>query len=125
MRRALPALVLLALAACGPSAYEDCVSQARGELETLDALIAETEANLLRGYAREPDPAQADRFRLCAGGNSPLSLCAERNRVGEMKPVAIDPLTERMKLANLKERRDGLAELARRETAQCESRYRR
>ena len=123
MRRALFACLLF-LAACGAGAYEDCVATARAELDTLDALIAETEANLLRGYAREPDPAQAEGFRLCAGGEGPLSLCAERRRAGETRPVAIDPLSERMKLANLQERRAGLVELARRETAQCEARYR-
>jgi hypothetical protein len=126
MRRALlaPAL-LLALVACGPSPREVCIAEARAELETVDRLIAETEANLLRGYALEPDAAQAGGFRLCAGGDGPLSLCAERTEPGETKPVAINPLTERLKLANLRQRRVGLAELAEREVAECEARYRR
>lgn len=122
MRRTL-LLCLLLLAGCGPGPYADCVTLARAELETLDMLIAEAEANLLRGYALQPDPSQSDGFRFCAGGEGPLSLCAERTKAGEKKPVAIDPLTERMKLANLRERRVGVEELARREVAQCEALY--
>ncbi|MDH3262802.1 MAG: hypothetical protein OEM24_02265 [Paracoccaceae bacterium] len=124
MRRALLATALL-LAACGPNRYDDCVARAQAELETVDRLIAETDANLLRGYALEPDTGQSGGFRLCAGGDSPLSVCAERTRPGDMKPVAINPISERLKLANLRQRRQGLQELADREVAQCETLYRR
>jgi hypothetical protein len=122
MRRALLATALL-LAACGPSHYDDCVSRARAELDTVDRLIEETEANLLRGYALEPDGENSGGFRLCAGGDGPLSVCAERTRPGDMKPVAINPISERLKLANLRQRRQGLQELADREAAQCETLY--
>lgn len=124
MRCAFLATALL-LAACGANRYEECVDRARTELDTVDQLIEETEANLLRGYALEPDAGQSGGFRLCAGGEGPLSVCAERTRPGEMKPVAINPIGERLKLANLRQRRQGLQELADREVAQCETLYRR
>lgn len=123
MRPALCLPLLLLLAACGSPQYDDCVASARAELDTIDQLIEETEANLLRGYAREPDPAQQGGFRVCTGGDTPLSVCAERTKPGELKPVAINPLNERMKLASLQQRRQGLEELAARETAKCEAQY--
>lgn len=124
MRRVFLATALL-LAACGSNRYDECVTRARAELDTVDRLIEETEANLLRGYALEPDASQSGGFKLCAGGESPLSVCAERTRPGDMKPVAINPISERLKLANLRQRRQGLQELADREVAQCETLYRR
>lgn len=125
MRLVLFAPLLLALTACGQSPREACLAGATAERDTLDLLIQETEANLLRGYALEPQDASASGFKLCAGGNSQLSLCAERTKAAEERPVAINPLTERLKLANLRMRRTGVAELAEREIARCEATYRR
>ena len=127
-RRAAAALTLAALAAlaaCGPTPREACIARATAELETLDALIAETEANLLRGYALEPEARGGTGLRICAGGGGPLSVCAERSGEGSARPVAIDPVAERLKLSNLRNRREGLAVLAAREIADCEARYRR
>jgi hypothetical protein len=121
----LPIAALLALAACGPSPREACIARATEELDTLDALIAETEANLLRGYALEPEPRARAGLRICAGGGGPLSVCAERSGEVAERPVAIDPVAERMKLANLRARREGLAVMAEREKAACEARFRR
>lgn len=123
MRRAFLATALL-LAACGSNRYDECVARARAELETIDQLIEEVETSLLRGYVLESDASQSGGFRLCAGGDSPLSVCAERTRPGDKKPVAINPITERLKLANLRQRRQGIQELADREVAQCETLYR-
>lgn len=126
MRLALSAILLtLGLAACGPSPRETCIAEATAERDTVDRLIAETEENLLRGYALEAKESSARRFKLCAGGDSPLSVCAERTGPGETRPVAINPITERLKLANLRQRRIGLAELAEREIARCEAGNRR
>ncbi|MCX7645392.1 MAG: hypothetical protein N2Z62_08880 [Rhodobacteraceae bacterium] len=119
LRRAALALTVL-LAACGDGDLEECRALATAERDTVDRLIAESEANLLRGYALEPVEGTDGRFRLCAGGDGPLSLCAERGGKGETRPVAINPITERLKLANLRQRREALNELAERELAQCE-----
>lgn len=125
MRPSLPLAALLLLAACGASPREECLAQATAELETIDRLIAETEGNLLRGYALEPDGASSDRYKLCTGGGVVFSFCAERTGETGTKPVAINPFTERVKLANLQKRREGLAELAEIEKARCEAEHRR
>lgn len=125
MPRRAAILLTLLLAACGDSDFEECRALATAERDTVDRLIAETEANLLRGYALEPVEGTEGRFRLCAGGDSPLSLCAERGGKVETRPVAINPITERLKLANLRQRRESLNELAERELAQCEVLYNR
>ena len=119
---AAPAVLLAALilSACGQSALEECRALATAERDTLDALIAEVEGNLLRGYALEPVEGQEGRFRLCAGGDGPLSLCAERGGKVETRPVAINPVTERIKLANLRQRRERIDALAERDLARCE-----
>ncbi len=117
------ALALLVLAGCGQKALEECRTRANAEVETVDRLIEETEANLLRGYALEPDASNKGGFKLCAGGDGPLSLCAEKEKEAGTKPVAINPITERLKLANLRQRRRGLQELADRETAKCEAEF--
>ena len=70
--------------------------------------------------------SQAGGFKLCAGGTTgPLSLCAEREKAGATKPVAVDPVAEQQKLDNLRQRRIGLAELAERDAARCEMLYSR
>lgn len=121
-----PLVLILFLAACGASPREECLAQARAELETIDTLIDETEANVLRGYALAPDESQSGGFRVCAGGTTgPLSLCAERDGATATRPVAIDPAAERQKLDNLRQRRMGLAILAEREAARCEALYSR
>ncbi len=125
MHRLPAAFLLLALAACGASPREECLALANAELETVERLIDDTEANLLRGYALEPDESREGGFKLCAGGNSPLSFCAEREEPTQTRPVAINPVTERIKLANLESRRTNLAALAARDAAQCEALYNR
>lgn len=119
-RLAFALLPLMLLSACGQKALDECVALATAERDTVDRLIEETEANILRGYALEPIEGEDGRFKLCAGGDGPLSVCAERSGRTETRPVAINPITERLKLANLRQRREGLAELAEREVAQCE-----
>ena len=122
MPRRAPVLVAAALilAGCGEGALEDCRALATAERDTVDALISEIEVNILRGYALEPVEGQEGRFKVCAGGDSPLSLCAERGGKVETRPVAINPVTEQLKLNNLRQRRESINALAERDLAQCE-----
>jgi hypothetical protein len=100
------ALVLLALltgavAACTPP-QPRCPAGA--ELATIDRLVAETSANIERGYVLAP--AQGPDVDVCLGGQRMgvgLSLCADAAR--KERPVAVDIGAERRKLAGLKARR--------------------
>lgn len=123
MRAALLLPLILMLAACGNAAREECVEAATAEVDRLDALIDETEANLLRGYALERTGERSGGIELCTGG--PLTLCASRGQTDETRPSAIDEAAERAKLATLLERRLRQAELAAREVAACERQFAR
>jgi len=115
---------LLLLSACfQPDPLEQCVEQASTDLTAIDALIAETELNLERGYALEADAADASGTRLCARPTGLMSVCAERTTGGEPKPVAINPISERLKLASLRSRRADVAERTEREVAACRAQF--
>jgi hypothetical protein len=88
------------LTACAPGAPE---CRARGELDTVDRLIAETSANIDRGYVMVPSSGPG--VDMCLHGGRfgvGLSLCADASR--QEKAVAVDAASERRKLAGLKAR---------------------
>ena len=102
----------LALAAC-QTPREACVSEASGELRTVDALIAETRGNLDRGYALETEQEVEvirDTCRVEIGDDQVAEVPCDRTDVDEVqRPVAIDLNAERAKLDSLLERRGALA----------------
>ncbi|OSP56733.1 hypothetical protein [Pseudoruegeria sp. SK021] len=98
------ALVLscLCLAACA-SPEDRCLRRATADLRTVNALIAETEVNIARGYAYvlEPSPVQIG-FDICTGGGGGFLFCTgDTNRV-QRRAVAIDAAEEGRKLASLR-----------------------
>lgn len=111
---AVPALVFLV--AC-VTPRQACESQATGELRTIDALIAETQGNLARGYGLEQSQEVRSRRELCDGrredGTTFRYFCDRTDVVDVERPVALDLRAEQAKLDSLLDRRallqDGVA----------------
>lgn len=122
MRRALVILPLLALTACA-TPREKCIADANRDLRIIRALIAETEANIARGYALEEDQEIRTRPRLCrderSDGSSYRYFCNEIDTVTVTRPVAIDLAAEEAKLASLRERLAIVEPAANQAVAQC------
>jgi hypothetical protein len=120
MRRLAPLLVLLALAACA-APREACEDRVGVEIRRLNALIAETRADLARGYRTERD--YRDGFgvglTLCSGGRD-VRFCTGSGTRYRIDREAVDPEAERRKLDALEARRTRLA--LRGEEA-CRARY--
>lgn len=125
----LPAGLLLPmmLAACG-TPQEQCIRANTRELRQVDALIAETEANLARGYGYRSDIVTDWDWEPCfygrpvPKGQAP-DMCWEPYERTIRTPVAIDPASEQRKLAALTERRKTLAAQATRVVAACKAQY--
>jgi hypothetical protein len=129
-RTALPLLLLLA--ACA-TPQEQCIFRETRELRTVEKLIAETEANLARGYALEERTVYVPRWKICGytpiprGEGEPPRLkpdyCLEDEAQTVTRPKAIDVAAERRKLADLKAKRSSLARAAERAIEVCRKTY--
>ncbi|SDL27673.1 hypothetical protein [Aliiruegeria lutimaris] len=121
----IPLIALLALAGCA-TPRESCLSTAQRELATIDKLIAETQANLARGYALQREYYTTSRVTMCAGSrrNSlAWNYCTvPETRVRE-EPVAIDRATEERKLRELKQTRKQAEAEAQQKIAYCEAKF--
>ncbi len=104
---------VLTLAACA-TPLERCIASAERELRTVERLIAQTEANIERGYAVETRTDVRTRMVFCdwpdRPAGAPLRMCPVNEQVQRRVPVAIDREAERGKLATLRERRAELAQ---------------
>lgn len=119
--RTLALLALVALSAC--SARDLCISQARAELRTLDALIAETRSTIARGYAIEERTVPDEVFTRCRDAEGNLRPCWITVTRTERRPVTVDIAEERRKLAQLEARRAEEAQRAAARIRACEARY--
>jgi hypothetical protein len=117
----------LLLTACG-TPQEQCIRANTRELRQVDALVAETEANLARGFGyqdytvTEWDWAPCFDGRPVPKGHSP-GMCWEPYERTVRKAVAIDPVVEKRKLAALTARRKVLATQAAPAVAACKAQY--
>ena len=123
------ALTLCALlAACG-TPQEQCINRSNRDLRTVDRLIAETEANLARGYALETFTVYETQWTWCHSRSKagepprPPHMCLDREPVTKTRPKAIDLQEETRKLAGLKAKRKELARAAQPVIAQCKAQY--
>lgn len=125
----LPLLALgLTLAACG-TPQEQCISQASRDLRVVEGFIAESEANLARGYAFaeviETHPEWVD----CTPEPTEANPTPEKRKclidVAETKvrPVSIDLGAEAAKLESLRAKRSQLIDQASGAVAICRQRY--
>jgi hypothetical protein len=107
-------LVPAMLAAC--TTYpDDCNRRALRELRVVENLIVETQRNLERGYSYEIVETGFDTGFVFCSGRWNSTVCVGNDNTYTERPVAIDPESERRKLASLTERRREL----RSATASC------
>ena len=107
MRPASILLSVLVLSACA-TPREQCINQVTRDLRIINSLIAETQANLSRGYALEESTDVRTVRRFCRGENSDGSSfrypCNETQTFTTTRPVAIDLNAEQAKLDSLLQR---------------------
>ncbi|MEO1680102.1 MAG: hypothetical protein AAFU80_18300 [Pseudomonadota bacterium] len=124
MRAALIFLLMVATACSTPR--ESCLRSATAELQRVDRLIQETEANLARGYSIEQVPRTVPRLDLCVGTGRRtyntgfgVSYCRTNDTLVTPEPRAIDPAAERRKLDQLRTTRARVERQAATQIAAC------
>lgn len=118
MRWLAPLALLPVLAAC--SEQQMCISRATYDLRTVQDFVAESRANLARGYAIvETEEVEIERY-LCEERPDGTRRYCERPVIEKVdKRVAIDLDAERAKLASLVQKEAQLTEKAQRDVAAC------
>lgn len=133
MRRklTLPSLLLLlALAACG-TPQEQCIRRNTAELRAVTSLLAETEANLARGYAWDEQVITRPEFSPCRrvvrdkDGNPRVITTGCWRDVTDTRRIrrAIDPVAEARKAESLRARQAVLARQAEAAIRVCKETY--
>ncbi|WP_176473866.1 hypothetical protein [Actibacterium ureilyticum] len=126
--RHLILLALLPLAACATPGQR-CERAATEDLRVIDLLIAETEANIARGYAITREVDTSPRLRVCYGqgwghhSRTGVVFCNRNETVVRDRPVAIDLKVEEAKLKSLRAKRNETASRAARRIAACRQQY--
>lgn len=121
---ALPAL--LALAACA-TPQETCISSANRDLRVINGLIAETRANIERGFAVNEVQEVVSVRDTCKGktetGEEFTFSCNRPETVTNREPVAIDLNAEKAKLESLEQRQLQLQANQQAVIAQCRAQF--
>ncbi len=112
------ALGLLVLAACA-SPQEQCIAAATKDLRVVTGFIAESEANLRRGYAVGSTLKTTTETVDCLDANGLKTTCEVTVPVEVETRVAIDLDAEAAKLRSLKRKQTELRRAADRQIAQC------
>lgn len=130
MFRTLPLVALLAVSACVGTQSSDrdrCISRAGAQLTTLNRLIAETQANVARGYALETVRDVRTIDRTCRGQNADGTSfrypCPETIESTRRVPVAINLNDEQDKLNSMVARRTEMERSVQATIAQCQATY--
>lgn len=117
------ALLALLLSACA-SPREQCLRAATEDLRVLDQLIAQSEANLDRGYSVRTETYPVTYPHWCAGRRGYGYFCQRTDYRTKHIPEAIDPASEARKLKALKSKRRDVAARAQDRINRCEQQYR-
>lgn len=103
MRRFVFVLPLLAAACATPR--EACISQASGDLRTLNLLISETQSNIARGFTYEVQQEIVTVKSTCEmtdkDGKTFSYPCDEVQTIDHRVPIAIDLNVEKAKLSSM------------------------
>lgn len=125
-RIVIPALLILS--ACG-TPQQNCISGATRDMRVVDRLIAETEANLQRGYAIEEQvvfrPIWVPCYPHVRPGRPAVGpqMCMDDEDEVIRRPKAIDLNAESAKLASLKAKRAAQVEAASPAIRACRAQY--
>ncbi len=126
-----PLILCLLLAACG-TPQEQCIARNTHDLTVIDRLIAETDANIRRGYALEQVTISTPIWEQCSPvafdpkskkRPAPPKLCPEDQNQTITRPAAIDHSAEQRKLNSLIAKRQTLLQAAQPMIAACKSQY--
>lgn len=125
MRATLLVIPVLLTACATPR--EACIADVTREVRVLDGLIAETRANLSRGFAVERREEVVTRRTFCTGRNEDGTTfrfrCEETDTRTREIPVAIDLNAERAKLESLEQRQAQNRINAQAGIAQCQAQF--
>lgn len=117
------ALIIFALTLTACSQRDQCERRATTDLRVLTSLIAETQANLTRGYGLQEIERPVERRYTCKvrqpDGTMLTQICTGIDMRTERKPVAIDLDAEAAKLRSLKARQIQMKDQAAEALAQC------
>ncbi len=119
-RAGLVLLVPLLLGACAGAGRDQSMRAAVAEVRTIDALIAETEAGLARGYGIDRQTVPYLERRRCGDGGG--SCLYTETEIVET-PKSIDPASESRRIALLQDRRAAAVPRALDHIAACKARY--
>lgn len=127
MLRTLTLISLPAVLVACATPQEQCLAQATRDARINAQLIAQTEANLARGYAVERRERVREVRTTCRGetesGEEVITRCEEVRVTPVRVPVAIDLNAERAKLTSLKQRRAEIASRTEAAVGQCRALY--
>ena len=120
---------LVALTACG-TPQQQCIGAVSRDMRVVDGLIAETEANIARGYAIEQTVQLRKQFVDCglpeptAENPTPRQeKCLRDVPYETQRPVAIDLTAEQAKLASLRAKRAAQGAAVTPQIAACQAAY--
>ncbi len=132
MKRIVVLAMLGLLTACG-TPQEMCILRETRVLRTLDGLIAQTDANIGRGFAIQEYTETVDYWGTCyqpqgvgADGVQPPPVafpCRRDRDITRTRAVAIDLGAERQKLGSMQAKRRDLARQAQGPIAACKASY--
>lgn len=119
-----PLALVALLTACG-TPQEQCIRAATREIATVEKLIADTEADLARGYGYRWREVTRWEWEPCGDwmAGSPRRMCFEPETRQVREPVAIDPVAEQRKLSALQARLATLSRAAGPAIASCRARF--
>lgn len=126
MRLTLPLCLAAALlvSACSDP-RQRCITNASQELRTINALVAETETNLARGYTIIREPGVRTGLTFCISPTNPFSFCSTAEPTVTDRPTAIDIRAEERKLAQLRAKQSELQVRAANDISLCEAQFAR
>ncbi|MEL6595330.1 MAG: hypothetical protein AAFQ47_05305 [Pseudomonadota bacterium] len=117
-----PLILICLLAACA-SPYDRCVRSATDDANTLSELIAETEANIARGFAIDEQVSPRINYQYCFNARGVWTLCRKRDLQTKEVPVAIDLAAEERKLAGMRTKLEQLKTQAGRDIRACRAQF--
>ncbi|MEM6635683.1 MAG: hypothetical protein AAF667_07300 [Pseudomonadota bacterium] len=112
-------MTAIALAGCA-SPEQRCIDRAQQDLNTVSRLIAETEANLARGYRYVTEPAPTFGYGFCTGSYN-IRFCSSNYTNTRRVPVAIEPDEELAKLEGLRTKQQELSARSAQNAAACQA----
>lgn len=131
MQRMIGLGLMMFLAACG-TPQERCIRRETSELRTVQSLLSEVEANLVRGYAIETYETAIPRWEVCGYDEITRTngdvvrkarMCWQDHIVTHERKVAIDPAAEKRKRDGLVAKRKVLLAAAETAIEVCKTAY--